>query len=234
MCLKEKGTAIGDWVVFLAIKLNTHICGLEQPNTPILQYSGTPGSCVSRLLGGHKTMCHGLQPRWKWNIMNNRGFTLFELVVTIILIGIIGVLSSLFLYNGIKGFMTSKLASEGALTGQIAIDRIALELRSIETIDSFDDTGGNVVMNYKSNSLPGARELKYDPTNRRILIGVGTKEYLLLDQVPTFSLNIHRSNLDNKAGDEVAGFEVSFKIQDIGKPFATRIYPRTLLSAPAP
>jgi prepilin-type N-terminal cleavage/methylation domain-containing protein len=166
------------------------------------------------------------------NIVNNKGFTLFELVVTIILIGIIGVLSSLFLYNGIRGYMTSKLASEGALTGQIAMDRIALELRSIQTIDSFDDTGGNVVMDYKSSSLPGARELRYDSANQQILIGVGEQHYLLLDRVPTFSLSIDRANLDNRTGDEVAGFEVSFTIADIGKPFATRIYPRTFLTAP--
>jgi prepilin-type N-terminal cleavage/methylation domain-containing protein len=177
-------------------------------------------------------MCYGPQPRWNWNIVNNKGFTLFELVITIILIGIIGVLSSLFLYNGIKGFMTSKLASEGALTGQIAIDRIALELRSIQKIDSFDDTGINYVMDYKSNSLPGARKLRYDSANQRILIGVDGQEYLLLDRVATSSLHIDRSDLDNKTGDEVAGFEVGFTIEDIGRPFATRIYPRTFLTAP--
>jgi prepilin-type N-terminal cleavage/methylation domain-containing protein len=164
--------------------------------------------------------------------MNNKGFTLFELVITLILIGIIGVLSSLFLYNGIKGFMTSKLASQGALTGQIAMDRMALELRSINKIDAFDTTGGNYVIDYKSGSLPGARELKYDRATQRILIGVDGQAYLLLDRVPSFSLNIRASDLDNTTGNEVAGFQVSFTIQDIGKQFATRIYPRTLLPAP--
>ena len=166
--------------------------------------------------------------------MNNKGFTLFELVITIILIGIIGVLSSLFLYNGIKGFMTSKLATEGALTGQITVDRIALELRSINKIDSYDTTGGNLVMDYHSDSLPGARKLKYDSANQQISIGVDGREYLLLDHVPTFNLNIAASNLDNvsEAKEEVAGFDLSFTIEDIGRAFATRIYPRTLLTEP--
>ena len=61
-----------------------------------------------------------------------KGFTLVELVVTIVLVGIIGTFTTFFLYTGFSGYLRAKDTAEGAFKAQIALDRISLELRDID------------------------------------------------------------------------------------------------------
>ena len=51
---------------------------------------------------------------------------LIELVAVIVLIGIIGSFTGFFLYTGISGYVKNKNNTEGALSAQIALDRISL------------------------------------------------------------------------------------------------------------
>ena len=62
------------------------------------------------------------------------GFILVELIVSIVLIGIIGIFTSMFIYTGIKGYLMAKQTNEGAIKAQMALDRINLELRQINAI----------------------------------------------------------------------------------------------------
>ena len=55
------------------------------------------------------------------------GFILVELIVSIVLIGIIGIFTSMFIYTGIKGYLMAKQTNEGAIKAQMALDRINLE-----------------------------------------------------------------------------------------------------------
>ena len=73
-------------------------------------------------------------------ITQSAGFALIELIVTIVLIGIIGTFTSLFVYSGIRGYLTTRHNSEGALQAQIALDRVSLELRDITSLASTPDT----------------------------------------------------------------------------------------------
>ena len=84
-------------------------------------------------------------------ITQSAGFTLIELTLTIVLVGIIGVFTSLFVYSGIRGYEITRLASEGALQAQIAMDRISLELRSMNYLTSAaDTTAPDLSLSYKS------------------------------------------------------------------------------------
>ena len=62
------------------------------------------------------------------------GFALIELIAVIVLVGIIASFSAFFLYTGFQGYLNTKKATEGALNAQMALDRIALELRDIGNI----------------------------------------------------------------------------------------------------
>ena len=63
---------------------------------------------------------------------NQQGFALIELMAVIVLVGIIASFSTFFLYTGFNGYLNTKNATEGALNAQMALDRIALELREYQ------------------------------------------------------------------------------------------------------
>ena len=167
-------------------------------------------------------------------ITQSAGFTLIELTLTIVLVGIIGVFTSLFVYSGIRGYEITRLASEGALQAQIAMDRISLELRNIISLTGTPDiTAPDLSLSYKSAVLSGTRELKYDSTQNAILISVdnGSNYYKLLDNISSCTLLLTYLNLDHDPGpvNEVAHIDLNFTLDGIGKEFRTRIFPRYLV-----
>jgi prepilin-type N-terminal cleavage/methylation domain-containing protein len=167
---------------------------------------------------------------------HEKGFTLVELIVTLVLVGIIGTFTTLFLYTGLNGYLRAKDTSEGALKAQIALDRISLELRDIHRVSVFNE-GVNV--DYTSVTLPGDRRIRFfDPSpeegDTEILLSVDGNENLLLDNVDSFSMSVTYKDLNNY-GDNVEEFEaieVGFTVGDIKRPFRTRILPRHMARKP--
>ena len=164
---------------------------------------------------------------------HEKGFTLVELIVTLVLVGIIGTFTTLFMYTGLNGYLRAKDTSEGALKAQITLDRISLELRDIDSVSDFND---DTNVDYTSETLPAARRIRYAAGNGEILLSVGGSENLLLDDVQTFSMTATYNDL-NYYGDnvnEVEAIEVSFTVGEIERPFRTRIFPRHMVSEPGP
>jgi type II secretory pathway pseudopilin PulG len=161
------------------------------------------------------------------------GFILVELIASIVLIGIIGIFTSMFIYTGVKGYLMAKHTNEVAIKAQIALDRINLELRNIKTLPA-----GAPVLNssitYTSDHLPGTRKIEYDnndPENPAIKITGVNGAYVLLDHVETFWLSADVEDLDDSGGlpDDISGINIGFKITDVGSKFSLRIYPRNML-----
>jgi prepilin-type N-terminal cleavage/methylation domain-containing protein len=165
-----------------------------------------------------------------------KGFTLIELITTLILVGIIGAFASFFLYTGIRGFLTSRFSSETALQAQIALDRISSELRYIQALVNPPPTATNI--EYRSSDLTGVRRLSYNSANREILLGVDGITNVLLDNVSAFTLSWTAMDLDGSGGgnNEVSEFRVAFTVSsaasDNDAAFAAEIYPRSMLAAP--
>jgi prepilin-type N-terminal cleavage/methylation domain-containing protein len=164
------------------------------------------------------------------SIRTQNGFTLVELIVTLVLVGIIGTFTTLFMYTGLNGYLKARDTSEGALKAQIALDRISLELRDIDSIDlgTFSD---DTRIDYTSVALPGNRKILYNGSI--ISIDVDNNENTLLDEVSQFTLRMIPADLnyfaDNK--DEVQAIDVSFTVGDIGRVFSARIFPRHMVPA---
>jgi type II secretory pathway pseudopilin PulG len=172
------------------------------------------------------------------NIFNNfSGFILVEMIVAIVLLGVIGVFTSMFLYTGVKGYLIAKQTADGAMRAQVALDRINLELRKITDLPGPAPNPESDEVTYTTDDLPGTRTIVYDSDANAIsievTIGVDTNTYLLLDRVETFNLSWEEANLDN-SGDaslEIAGINVEFTLEDVGRPFNIRIYPRNWVRA---
>lgn len=165
-----------------------------------------------------------------------KGFTLVELIVTIVLVGIIGTFTMFFLYTGFSGYLRAKDTAEGALKAQIALDRISLELRDIDFIDK-NTFAENARIDYTSVTLPGNRKILYN--SGVITLDVNNTPYELLDGVSDFVMKIIKPATPGEdlnadpSNNEVQAIEISFKVGEIGRPFSARIFPRNMVQAPS-
>jgi prepilin-type N-terminal cleavage/methylation domain-containing protein len=155
-----------------------------------------------------------------------QGFALIELMAVIVLVGIIATFSAFFLSTGFNAYLNTKNTTEGALNAQMALDRIALELRNISDITS---TPSGTSVTYKSEELTGTRTLKY--VGNEIIINVDATDYRLLDNISSFNLSFTTRDIDHypPADDEVARIDVEFEVNDIGQNFRTNIFPRNMV-----
>ncbi len=160
--------------------------------------------------------------------MHAKGFTLIELIVTIVLVGIIGTFTSLFLYTGISGYLTARDTAVGALKAQIALDRLSLELRDINSID-LETFEADTRIDYTSTTLPGDRKILYNAGVISLDVDGNVNE--LLNEVSDFKMSLTPADLIADAKDEVQGVNVSFKVGEIGRVFSARIFPRNMVPA---
>lgn len=163
------------------------------------------------------------------SIRTQKGFTLVELIVTLVLVGIIGTFTTLFMYTGLNGYLKAKDTSEGALKAQIALDRISLELKDINNISAFNsDTN----IDYTSETLPGDRKIILN--GNQIDLDVDGNANTLLDSVVSFDLEPTYTDLNHYADGnlEVESIEISFTVGEIERPFSARIFPRNMVAKP--
>ena len=163
-------------------------------------------------------------------IKHENGFTLVELIVTIVLVGLVGTFTTLFVYTGLNGYLKAKDTSDGALKAQIALDRISLELRDIDELKAYSE---NVEIEYTSTTLPGNRKIKF--RSSAIIIDVDDTDYELLDEVDSFVLKATADrdlNYYVDGNNEVEAIDIKFTIEQIGRDFSATIFPRNMLLMP--
>lgn len=155
-----------------------------------------------------------------------QGLALIELITVIVLIGIIASFTTFFLYSGIEGYLNTKNTQEGALNAQMALDRISLELRDLDYFTSYSQ---NSTLTYTSKVLAGTRKLSY--SSDAIWLSIGSEDYKLLEKVTagSFVLGKEVRDLDHDGSDEIAYFEVGFRVNEIGRDFNTKIFPRNMV-----
>jgi prepilin-type N-terminal cleavage/methylation domain-containing protein len=160
---------------------------------------------------------------------SQNGFTLVELIVTIVLVGLIGVFTTLFVYTGLNGYLKARDTSEGALKAQIALDRLSMELRDIDRISTFVD---NSQIDYDSRTLGKNRQILY--SNGVLSINAGNGARTLLDEIENFSMTKTQTDLDADGNDEIQAIEISFNFipERFTRQFDARIFPRHMVEPP--
>ena len=157
-----------------------------------------------------------------------RGLILIELIAVIVLVGIIASFTTFFLYSGVEGYLSTKNTNQGALNAQMALDRISLELKHLDYFTSFTPDS-SLTFTSASEVLSGTRKLSYN--SNTIWLSIGSNDYQLLEHVQSGSFRLAKSARDLNAdgSNEVAYFEVGFRLNEIGRDFSTKIFPRHMV-----
>jgi prepilin-type N-terminal cleavage/methylation domain-containing protein len=161
------------------------------------------------------------------------GFTLVEIIASLMLVGILASVAGMFIVTGMQSYETATTASEGALKAQIAINRIIAELTRIDPDQSVTVTPNTAIVYRHTDLTPTqSRTLSYDGTQKRINLTAAGTVYPLIGDVASFTLSETSADMDGDGNNEIAYVDISFTVADIGNAFSLRIYPRNLLPDP--
>jgi len=152
------------------------------------------------------------------------GFTLIEIVVTLILVSILSVFAGLFMTTFLNGYFMVKNNSETAMKAQMALDRISLELRDVNAVSALTDDS---LITYTNPSGAG-RTIKFVGPNVYLSTPA---DNILIDNVQVFTLSATYRNVYNVAADDMAFIDIGFTVSG-NNPFSTRIFPRTRIPHP--
>lgn len=164
------------------------------------------------------------------------GFTLIELIAVMVILGIVAVFAGFFLSTGMRGNLMAKQAQENAQRGQIALQRIALELRDVNGGPGSGNTAPIVTassIQYTSSQAAldgpsGTRTLAYDAASDQITITPASgAAQPLLDDVASCSMNSTGQSADNNIL-----FTVTFTLDGTTAPFSITVKPRHSIPTP--
>ncbi len=169
-------------------------------------------------------MAMHLKKSMKNRVTDETGFTLIEVVASLVIVGILSVFTSLFIVVGLEGYEFTKKATEAAMNAEIALNRIGLELRSISNITSATPT--SIAYTSTEDTLAGNRTIQL--MAETLYLTVDGNKYKLIDNLSSALVTVTPADLDNDTKDDVATITVEFELEDIPK-FSAAIYPRTII-----
>lgn len=154
------------------------------------------------------------------------GFTLIEIILTLVLIGVLSVFAGLFMTSFISSYSLVRSNSDTAMKVQMAMDRISMELRDVSAVTRLTP---NSLITY-TNPQGAGRTIQRVGAN--IFLSTPTNN-ILIDGVQAFQLSATVGNVYNIAANDVAFIDIGFTVA--GTPaFNTRIFPRARIPQPPP
>jgi len=117
---------------------------------------------------------------------NSGGFTLIELIATMVIMGIIGIGAALFLTYIAQGFFLAKTNQTVFQKANIAIERLMLEMKHMEQISAKDNT--SISFKRNGNDFGIALVAGTIKINRGGSIPNADTGYILIDNVNNFNL----------------------------------------------
>lgn len=130
------------------------------------------------------------------------GFTLIEIIVTLILLGIMGTLAGMLIAKGAQGYITAKATNELSQKAQLALDRMILEFEDISAISAANNASICYTLTYydavADSTTDVPRCLGLVGNQIKIVDGAvapdaGTGS-VLIDNVNAFQLNFYSIN----------------------------------------
>lgn len=139
--------------------------------------------------------------------IRTRGFTLIELIVTLVLVSVIGLAFSDFSVAVIRGHFNAAQLSAATEKAQLALMRVSHEIANIDTYRSFDFSNNQITYYYRTDSTQSTISL----SNGKLKLNNND----LLDNVTLFTVSRPISPSDSsKQGSMLS---VSFAINALGQ-----------------
>ena len=114
-------------------------------------------------------------------IRDARGFTLIEIILVTVLMGIISVFSALFIITGVEGFVTTVENTELAQKAGFAMNRITAEMaREMESVTTLLPGGSSGKTYVKFAYEPNPGDFSPGAYRHISLVGTGTRKELML------------------------------------------------------
>jgi len=169
----------------------------------------------------------------KFKKTSEDGFTLIEVIVSLILMGFLAVVFCLGVSRVFEGYFFSNDTAKAAMDAQMALSRIEKELSVVYSVSA---ASGRTIIFYAYRTIDDVTEPQ--PHQPHTLSLSGDSLLLdgdsLLDNVTGFVLTYYDSYNDGTAHSnwsedrKIIGISVTIKIEDIETSFTTRVAPRNL------
>ncbi len=153
------------------------------------------------------------------------GFTLIEVIVTLIIAGILASIAGMGIVQGIKGYVFALENSAITQKAELAMARMSLELRDVSDVTEVTDAPATIT--YTKNSSDHKYKIAFD--NDQVIID----SKVLVNKVADFKLAYYKpdeSVADNPVNDLVARIDIELILQHTegNITFKTTINPRNI------
>ena len=170
--------------------------------------------------------------------MNQKGFTIIEIIVSLVLVGVMAVTAGIGIVTFVKGQTFALVNAALTQKAELAISRITWEFMEFTDVLSVNEEG-----NYLSyHMIEGDSAIGLDTTDNQLKITEGVMEltdgFPLVDNVESFTLSLWTldesgNRIDWNVGDSAMlyGIDVELKLihpdEDVGTlKFETSVNPR--------
>lgn len=139
--------------------------------------------------------------------LNNKGFTLIEIIASLVILGIVTAVVGLSAVQMVKSFLFSGKNSGTLLKGQIAIARIQKELNNAKTVYVSGTNGTKITFTSYKDTVPVDHTLSWAGSGNDLL----WDSIVLTDKVSSFSLAYY----NNYNGTANTAFSANSKIIEV-------------------
>ena len=153
---------------------------------------------------------------------HHNGFTVIELIVVLVLVGIIALFGSSFLLYGLYGYQQSTNNSQAALSMKPTVDVLGTKLADIIEVTCLTSSGGEVEMQFV-NSMDDTETLTasgstgvFNLSGFNIVSGISS---------PSLTVNLNGDNAEN--------FVLTYTLDVIDQQQTMRFSPRTIIDMTA-
>lgn len=167
-------------------------------------------------------------------IGKEKGFSLVEIIVVMILIGIMGTLAVMGIIPAVQGMVFTKANLETTQKGQIAITKLIREFNNINGVIA-GASATSVVFTSIKNGSEGERSVIYANTNNTLYFNdAGSAQGdILTDEVSDFKLHYYKVNSAVDQGTWLAStrvIEIKLVLTSNDTPveFTARVRPRNI------
>jgi prepilin-type N-terminal cleavage/methylation domain-containing protein len=162
--------------------------------------------------------------------LNEKGFTLIEIIASLVILVIVGALVIISTIKIVQGFVFTKMNAETSQKGHIALNRLTKEFTNIEKVTSGNGTSINFTSRNYITGLP--IEEPYTPqsvsrTGSELFLNTDT----LVDNVSSFVLTYYDYSGGAVAATDSKVIEITLSLVGANgnvSVFTTRVAPRNL------